>query len=80
MLAVGPRRRARAPAARSAGSSYDAGAAAVAPDTIYDLASLTKVVVTTTLAMMLVDEGKLDLDARVSRFFPALPRRRQGRA
>jgi CubicO group peptidase (beta-lactamase class C family) len=51
--------------------SYDEGAAAVAPDTIYDLASLTKVVVTTTLAMMLVDEGKLDLDARVASFFPA---------
>jgi CubicO group peptidase (beta-lactamase class C family) len=51
--------------------SYDEGAAPVAPDTIYDLASLTKVVVTTTLAMMLVDEGKLELAARVSAYFPA---------
>jgi CubicO group peptidase (beta-lactamase class C family) len=51
--------------------SYDADAAAVATDTIYDLASLTKVVVTTTLAMILVDEGKLDLDARVHGYFPA---------
>jgi CubicO group peptidase (beta-lactamase class C family) len=51
--------------------SYDPGAAEVAPDTIYDLASLTKVVVTTTLSMILVDEGKLDLDARVHAFFPA---------
>lgn len=34
-------------------------------DTIYDVASLTKVVVTTTLAMMLYDEGKLDLDTQV---------------
>jgi CubicO group peptidase (beta-lactamase class C family) len=50
--------------------TYDEGALAVAPDTIYDLASLTKVVVTTTLAMMLVDEGKLDLDARVRDFHP----------
>ncbi len=50
---------------------YDADAAAVAPDTIYDLASLTKVIVTTTLAMQLVDEGRLDLDARVSEFLPA---------
>ena len=50
--------------------TYDAGAAPVVPDTIYDLASLTKVVVTTTLAMMLVDEGKLDLEAKVSGFFP----------
>ena len=45
--------------------SYDPGAAEVATDTIYDLASLTKVVVTTTLSMILVDEGRLDLDARV---------------
>jgi len=51
--------------------SYDADAAPVATDTMYDLASLTKVVVTTTLAMILVDEGKLDLDARVHAFFPA---------
>jgi len=50
--------------------SYDDGAAEVRPDTIYDLASLTKVVVTTTLAMMLVDEGKLDVAARVSKFQP----------
>jgi CubicO group peptidase (beta-lactamase class C family) len=50
--------------------TYDEGAAAVAPDTIYDLASLTKVIVTTTLAMILVDEAKLDLDARVSGFVP----------
>ncbi|HEY8232882.1 MAG TPA: serine hydrolase domain-containing protein [Vicinamibacteria bacterium] len=51
--------------------SYDAEAAAVQPDTIYDLASLTKVVATTTLAMILVDEAKLDIDDRVSDFFPA---------
>ncbi|HYN04397.1 MAG TPA: serine hydrolase domain-containing protein [Vicinamibacteria bacterium] len=51
--------------------SYDPDAAAVATDTLYDLASLTKVVVTTTLSMILVDEGKLDLDARVHGFFPA---------
>jgi CubicO group peptidase (beta-lactamase class C family) len=51
--------------------SYDPEAAAVATDTLYDLASLTKVVVTTTLSMILVDEGKLDLDARVHAFFPA---------
>jgi CubicO group peptidase (beta-lactamase class C family) len=51
--------------------SYDPDAAEVATDTLYDLASLTKVVVTTTLSMILVDEGKLDLDARVHAFFPA---------
>ena len=50
--------------------SYDRGAPEVRTDTIYDLASLTKVIVTTTAAMMLVDEGKLDLGKRVSDFLP----------
>jgi CubicO group peptidase (beta-lactamase class C family) len=39
--------------------------------TIYDLASLTKVVGTTTAAMILFDEGRLDLDAPVSSYLPA---------
>ena len=39
--------------------------------TIYDLASLTKVVGTTTAAMILFDEGKLELEAPVSRYLPA---------
>lgn len=38
--------------------------------TIYDLASLTKVVGTTTAAMVLYDEGRLDLDAPVVRYLP----------
>jgi hypothetical protein len=50
--------------------SYDEGAAPVRTDTLYDLASLTKVVVTTTMAMILVDEGKLDIDKPVSAFLP----------
>jgi len=44
---------------------------AVDPDaTVYDVASLTKVVATTTAAMLLVEDGKLDLDAPVSRYLP----------
>ncbi len=39
--------------------------------TIYDLASLTKVVATTTAAMILYDEGRLPLDAKVMEFLPA---------
>lgn len=39
--------------------------------TIYDLASLTKVVGTTTAAMVLYDEGKLDLEAPVHTYLPA---------
>jgi CubicO group peptidase (beta-lactamase class C family) len=38
---------------------------------IYDLASLTKVVGTTTAAMVLYDEGRLDLEAPVSTYLPA---------
>jgi CubicO group peptidase (beta-lactamase class C family) len=44
----------------------------VVPDeSIYDLASLTKVVGTATAAMILWDEGRLDLDAPVSKYVPA---------
>jgi CubicO group peptidase (beta-lactamase class C family) len=50
--------------------TYEPQAAEVRTDTIYDLASLTKVVVTTTVAMILVDEGRLDLDATVGSTVP----------
>lgn len=50
--------------------TYEADAPAVTPDTIYDVASLTKVVATTTMAMILVDEERLDLDAPVASFLP----------
>ncbi len=44
---------------------------ATTEDTIYDLASLTKVVATTTAVLQLVERGKLDLDAPVARYLPA---------
>jgi CubicO group peptidase (beta-lactamase class C family) len=40
-------------------------------DTIFDLASLTKVIATTPMAMSHVRGGRLNLDARVSERFPA---------
>jgi serine-type D-Ala-D-Ala carboxypeptidase len=43
----------------------------VTPETIYDLASLTKVIGLTTAVMMLVDSGALDLDAPVQRYVSA---------
>ena len=47
-------------------------AARVDPDaSIYDLASLTKVVGTTTAIMILYDEGRIALDARVVEYLPA---------
>lgn len=39
-------------------------------DAIYDLASVTKVIATTTAAMLLVDRGRLDLDATVQSYLP----------
>jgi len=38
---------------------------------IYDLASLTKIAATTTAVMKLVDEGKLDINDRVSKYITA---------
>jgi CubicO group peptidase (beta-lactamase class C family) len=43
----------------------------VTPETVYDMASLTKVIGLTTACMVLVSEGKLDLDAPVQRYVPA---------
>ncbi|HEX4684174.1 MAG TPA: serine hydrolase [Gemmatimonadaceae bacterium] len=50
---------------------WEKTSAAVTPDrTIYDLASLTKVVGTTSALMVLYDEGKIRLDDPVSRYVP----------
>lgn len=48
----------------------EAGYPAVDSATIFDLASLTKVVATTTAAMMLEEEGRLDLDQPVAWYLP----------
>ena len=45
--------------------TYHPDSAEVTPGTVFDLASLTKVVATTTLAMRAVDEGRLTLETRV---------------
>ena len=42
--------------------------------TLYDLASLTKVVATTSLTMLAVSGGQLDLDVPVGRYVPAFRR------
>jgi CubicO group peptidase (beta-lactamase class C family) len=52
-------------------TSWQPGAPAVSVDsTIYDLASLTKVVGTTTAIMLLYDEGKVTLDEPVKTYLP----------
>jgi beta-N-acetylhexosaminidase len=42
----------------------------VVAETIYDVASLTKVIVTTTATMMLFEQGRIDLDAPLARYLP----------
>ncbi|MEM7413621.1 MAG: serine hydrolase domain-containing protein [Myxococcota bacterium] len=44
-------------------------------ETIFDLASLTKPLVTTTTLMQLVHEGSVDLDAPVAKFLPTFAER-----
>ena len=50
--------------------SYAETAAPTTAETIYDIASLTKVVATTTMAMILADRGRLPLDRPVAAFLP----------
>ena len=51
---------------------------AMTTDTIFDLASLTKVVATTTSVMMLIEDGKVRLNDRVATFIPGFERYGKG--
>lgn len=55
--------------------AYDMGHKLESPikmtnETLYDLASITKVAATTQAIMMLYDQGKLDLDDKVEKYIP----------
>lgn len=50
--------------------TYDAIAPAVTPDTIYDLASVTKVVATTAAAMLLYQRDLLELEMPIAELLP----------
>jgi beta-glucosidase-like glycosyl hydrolase/CubicO group peptidase (beta-lactamase class C family) len=67
-LAVG--RRGRLVALRGYGELAWGSGRPATPTSLFDLASLTKVVGTTTAAMLLVQEGRLDLDERVVAYLP----------
>jgi len=60
--------------------TYEDGAPAVTADTVFDLASVSKVVATSAMSMLLYDAGQLDLDQPVWNIFPEFaggePRRR----
>ncbi|WP_288379877.1 serine hydrolase [uncultured Massilia sp.] len=50
--------------------TYAPGATAVTPDTVFDAASLSKVLATAPAVLLLAEEGKLDLEAPLVRYFP----------
>lgn len=50
--------------------TYAASSNEIGPDTLFDLASLTKVLYPTSVAMLLHQEGRLDLDARAVDIWP----------
>ena len=56
-------------------TDWASGSAAVNDSTLFDIASLTKVVATTTAAMLLEEEGQLDLDRPVPLYVPELKAR-----
>jgi serine-type D-Ala-D-Ala carboxypeptidase len=51
--------------------TYDSASSLVQSDTLYDVASLTKIVGPMTLAMMLVDDGVLRLSDKIGDYLPA---------
>jgi serine-type D-Ala-D-Ala carboxypeptidase len=53
------------------GTTHAGGGAVDAENTLYDIASLTKVVGATTAVMLLVEDGRMALDDRVSAHVPA---------
>jgi CubicO group peptidase (beta-lactamase class C family) len=61
--------------------TYEATSPAVVPETMFDLASVSKVVATTAMAMLLYERGELDLDAPVASVLPGfavrVPERKQ---
>lgn len=50
--------------------TYEPNSAPITLETLFDLASLTKPIATTTAAMLLYDQGLLDLDAPVCSYLP----------
>ena len=48
--------------------TFESGADAMALDTVFDAASLTKVIATAPAVMLLIEEGKVALDAALNRY------------
>ncbi|MCU0453105.1 MAG: serine hydrolase [Bacteroidetes bacterium] len=60
------------------GLDYSIYPPAMQPNTIFDLASVTKVVSTTTAVMRLVDEKKIALNDKVTKFIPEFGQKGKG--
>ena len=52
------------------GSTYDTDAFPISPETAYDIASISKVVATTTAAMILAERGALEIDTPLGDLLP----------
>ncbi len=61
------------------GSFTYRGRTPVTPESVFDMASLTKVICTTTVAMLLYEEGRLDLDAPVRYYVPEFAQNGKGK-
>jgi len=57
--------------------TYEPDSPAVIPETIYDIASLTKVVATTAAVMLLFERGRIDLDSPLASWLPAFAEGRE---
>jgi CubicO group peptidase (beta-lactamase class C family) len=57
----------------AAGGRADAAGTAVTVDTVFDVASVTKVAATTTALLALVSRGEVDFDDPVARYLPGSP-------
>ncbi len=58
--------------------TYKANSLTITDTTIYDVASITKVMSTTLSIMKLVDEGKIDIDQKLKYYFPELDSTNKG--
>ncbi len=58
--------------------TYDSDAQAVNDNSIFDLASVTKVIATTTAIMQLYDKGKLNINDNVSLYIPEFATQEKG--
>lgn len=52
------------------GFTYDDNSEGVTENAVYDIASLTKVIATTSAVMKLYEKGQIDLDDKVSKYLP----------